>query len=94
MDTGLDGQDSGARGGARFQCLVGVSGILGRKALIDLNAHLSRSHHIEQLVRGLGIKRFLHFPLTIEAHLSIKGKAFTGTASRSNDCSCYDDGDR
>jgi hypothetical protein len=25
---------------------------LMRKALIDVNAHLSRSHHLEQLVRG------------------------------------------
>jgi hypothetical protein len=25
---------------------------LERKALIDVNAHLSRSHHLEQLVRG------------------------------------------
>src|ERR1700731_2186792 len=37
---------------ARFQCLVGVSRILERKALIDVNAHLSRSHHLEQLIRG------------------------------------------
>src|SRR5437660_8451070 len=48
----LDGQDGGAGGGARFQGLVGVSGILERKALIDVNAHLSRSHHAEQLVSG------------------------------------------
>src|SRR5213082_2719299 len=41
-----------ARGGARFQCLVGVCSILERKALIDVNAHLSRGHHLEQLVRG------------------------------------------
>ena len=74
MDTGLDGKESGARG-ARFQCLVGVSDILERKALIDLNAHLSRSHHIEQLVRGLGTKRFLHLRSTIEAHLSRQGKS-------------------
>src|SRR5438309_9948290 len=52
LDTGLDGQDGGAGGGARFQGLVGVSGILERKALIDVNAHLSRSHHTEQLVSG------------------------------------------
>ena len=52
MDTGLDGQDGGARGCARFQCLVGVGSILEGKALIDVNAHLSRSHHLEQLVRG------------------------------------------
>src|ERR1700728_235030 len=52
MDTGSDGQDGGARGGARFQGLVGVCSILERKALIDVNAHLSRSHHLEQLVRG------------------------------------------
>src|SRR5580704_17944670 len=52
METGLDGQDGGARGCARFQCLVGVCSILERKALIDVNAHLSRSHHLEQLVRG------------------------------------------
>src|SRR5437868_15112505 len=51
-DTGLNGQNGGAGGGARFQGLVGVSRILERKALIDLNAHLSRSHHIEQLVSG------------------------------------------
>jgi hypothetical protein len=31
---------------------VGVSGILERKTLIDVNPHLSRSHHLEQLVRG------------------------------------------
>jgi hypothetical protein len=31
---------------------VGVSGILERKTLIDVDAHLSRSHHREQLVRG------------------------------------------
>jgi hypothetical protein len=31
---------------------VGVCSILERKALIDVNAHLSRSHHLEQLVRG------------------------------------------
>jgi len=37
---------------ARFQCLVGVCSILERKALIDVNTHLSRSHHLEQLVRG------------------------------------------
>src|ERR1700730_9016653 len=37
---------------ARFQCLVGVCSILERKALIDVNAHLSRRHHLEQLVRG------------------------------------------
>src|SRR5437588_11015215 len=48
----LNGQNGGAGGGARFQGPVGVSGILERKALIDLNAHLSRSHHIEQLVSG------------------------------------------
>jgi hypothetical protein len=36
LDSGLDGQNGGAAGGARFQCLVGVSGILERKALIDL----------------------------------------------------------
>ena len=52
MDTGLDGQNGGALGCARFQCLVGVCSILERKALIDVNAHLSRSHHLEQLVRG------------------------------------------
>src|SRR5437762_4066569 len=52
VDTGLDGQNGGARGCARFQCLVGVCSILERKALIDVNAHLSRSHHIEQLVSG------------------------------------------
>ena len=52
MDSGLDGQDGGAGGGARFQGLVGVSGILERKALIDVNPHLSRSHDLEQLVRG------------------------------------------
>src|ERR1051326_6170534 len=46
--TSLDGQNGGAGGGARFQGLVRVSGILERKALIDLNAHLSRGHHIEQ----------------------------------------------
>src|SRR5262249_16919822 len=48
----LDGQNDGAGGGARFQGRVSVSGILERKALIDLNAHLSRSHHSEQLVGG------------------------------------------
>jgi hypothetical protein len=37
---------------ARFQCLVGVCSILERIALMDVNAHLSRSHHLEQLVRG------------------------------------------
>jgi hypothetical protein len=31
---------SGARGGPRFQGFVGVSGILERKTLIDVNAHL------------------------------------------------------
>jgi hypothetical protein len=50
--VGLDGQDGGAGGGARFQALVGVSGILERKTLIDVNAHLPQSHHLEQLVRG------------------------------------------
>jgi hypothetical protein len=44
--------------------------------------------------QNLGTKLFLHFPLTIEAHLPRQGKAFTGTASRNNGCSCYDDGDR
>src|SRR5512135_3158759 len=48
----LDGQDGGAGGGARFQCLVGISSILERIALIDVYAHLPRSHHIEQLVSG------------------------------------------
>src|ERR1700720_1971761 len=48
----LDGQNGGARGCARFQCLVGVCSILERKALIDVNAHLSRSHHLEQLLSG------------------------------------------
>ena len=52
MDTALDGQDGGARGGARFQRLVGVNGILERKTLIDVNAHLSRSHHLEQFLSG------------------------------------------
>src|SRR4029077_13718082 len=52
VDTGLDGQNGGARGCARFQCLVGVRSILERKALIDVNAHLSRSHHLEQLFSG------------------------------------------
>ena len=52
MDTGLNGQDGGTGRGARFQQLVGVCSILERKALIDVNAHLSRSHHLEQLVRG------------------------------------------
>ena len=52
MDNGLDGQNGGARGGARFQCLVGVCSVLERKALIDVNAHLSRSHDLEQLARG------------------------------------------
>lgn len=28
--------------------------------------------------RGLGTKRFLHFPLTIEAHLSRQGKSLYG----------------
>src|SRR5579864_3739796 len=36
---GLDGQDGGARSGARFQCLVGLSDILERKGLIDPDAH-------------------------------------------------------
>jgi len=30
----------------------GVRSILERKALIDVDAHLSRSHHLEQLVRA------------------------------------------
>jgi len=51
VDTGLDGQDGGARGCARFQCLVGVCTILERKALIDVNAHLPKPP-LEQLVRG------------------------------------------
>src|ERR1700676_567247 len=50
--TGLDGRNGGARGCARFQGLVGLSGILERKALIDVNTRLSRSHHIEQLLSG------------------------------------------
>ncbi len=33
---------------ARIPCLVGVRGILERKALIDVHAHLSRSHHIPE----------------------------------------------
>ena len=37
---------------ARFQCPVGVSGTLERKARIDVNAHASRSHHLEPLVCG------------------------------------------
>src|SRR5207302_3978424 len=48
----LDGQNGGARGGARFQGLVRVCSVLECEALIDVNAHLSRSHHIEQLVSG------------------------------------------
>src|SRR5439155_14845909 len=44
--------NGGARSCARFQGFMGVCGILERKALIDLNAHLSRSHYLEQLVRG------------------------------------------
>ena len=28
--------------------------------------------------RGLGTKRFLHFPLTVEAHLSRQGKSLYG----------------
>jgi hypothetical protein len=42
VDTGFDDQVGGAGGGARFQGFVGVSGILERKTLIDVNAHLSR----------------------------------------------------
>jgi hypothetical protein len=35
--------------------------------------------HLERLKsRGLGTKRFLHFPLTIEAHLSRQGKSLYG----------------
>jgi hypothetical protein len=35
--------------------------------------------HLERLKsRGLGTKRFLHFPLTIEAHLSRQGKNLYG----------------
>jgi hypothetical protein len=35
--------------------------------------------HLERLKsRGLGAKRFLHFPLTIEAHLSRKRKSLYG----------------
>jgi hypothetical protein len=57
VDTGFDDQVGGAGGGARFQGFVGVSGILERKTLIDVNAHLPRSDHIEQLVSG-GFKLF------------------------------------
>jgi hypothetical protein len=35
--------------------------------------------HLERLKgRGLGTKRFLHFPSTIEAHLSRQGKSLYG----------------
>jgi hypothetical protein len=35
--------------------------------------------HLERLKsRGLGTKRFLHFPLTIEAHLSRQGRSLYG----------------
>jgi hypothetical protein len=47
---------------------VGASGILERKSLIDVNAHLSRSHHIEQLVSE-GLKLFsLRHAVEVEAH--------------------------
>src|ERR1700756_3625057 len=52
FDTGLDGQNGGAGGGARFQCLVGVCSVLERKALIDVNAHLSRSDQMPAMQRG------------------------------------------
>jgi len=40
LDSGLDGQNGEAGGGTRFQWLVGISGILEREALIDVDAHL------------------------------------------------------
>jgi hypothetical protein len=54
--------------------------VRGREYLrITYGPEYTLPKHLERLKsRGLGTKRFLHFPLTIEAHLSRQGKSLYG----------------